>query len=152
MMSTTMKRFFKVGISRRDLGFTLLEVSIAVAIIAVVFVSLVSLFNASIGLSDYAKQLTRATFLAQKLMTEQELSGELGAGTGELIELEDEFKGFSYKVDVMETIFPMIQEVRLTVYFESVIKTHAVMLTSYIAPEIEEVIEEEPEAGEGGGE
>ncbi len=97
MMSITMKRHSKGNVKRRDKGFTLLEVAISIAIIAVVFVSLVSLFNASLSMTDYSKNLTRATFLAQRLMTELEMSGEFSLGEGQLTELEDDFKGFSYK-------------------------------------------------------
>jgi len=136
MMIILKRRHSSVPSARN--GFTLLEVSIAIAIISVVLVALTSLFNASIGISDYAKKATRATFLAQKIMTEMEMDGSITQGTSEIIQLEDDFAGYSYKMEVVESMFPLIQEVKLFVYFESVMKTHQLMLTSYVAsPEMD---------------
>ena len=117
-------------------GFTLLEVTIALAIISIVFVSLVSLFNTSIGLTDYSKKVAKATFLAQRLMTEVELSGDYDIASGDIVELEDENAGYSYNVKVNESFFPLVKEVHLTVYFESILNQHEVKLTTYVKFEL----------------
>lgn len=132
-MTGTMMRRVCYKKSSGNSGFTLLEVTISIAIIGIVFVALLSLFNASIGITDYAKKITRATFLAQKIMTEKELDGSISSGGGDLVELDGDFEGFSYKFDVVEAMFPMILEVNLTVYFQSVMKEHALKMTKYVA-------------------
>jgi prepilin-type N-terminal cleavage/methylation domain-containing protein len=145
-----MKRAIKNEKEVNKSGFTLLEVAISLAIISVVFVSLTTLFNTSIGITDYSKKLTAATFLAQKIMTEKELEKSFMLGESEETALEDDFKGYSYKIDVKETIFPLIQEANLTVYFNSVLKKHALNVTAYIT-DFEEATEEEEEEEESEG-
>jgi len=50
-------------------GFTLLEVLVAVAVLATALVSLLSLHGKNIQIVAYDQQLSRATLLAQDLMT-----------------------------------------------------------------------------------
>ncbi|HET6369555.1 MAG TPA: prepilin-type N-terminal cleavage/methylation domain-containing protein [Nitrospiria bacterium] len=69
-------------------GFTLLEVMIALAIIAISFVSLLALRNRDLLLSGYSRDIMEATLLARQKMTEVELAGfpdlgELGGDFGE---------------------------------------------------------------------
>lgn len=120
-------------IDYKSSGFTFLEIAIALAIISIAFVSLTTLFNTTMGLADYTDKMTIATFLAQKIMTEAELEEGFSLGEGELVELEDEYEGYSYKINVVETPLPFIQEVNLTVYYESILREHSLTVTSYIA-------------------
>lgn len=53
----------------RRAGFTLLEVLVAVAVIATALVSLLSLHGRNIGVVAYDLRLNRATLLAQDLIT-----------------------------------------------------------------------------------
>jgi general secretion pathway protein I len=50
-------------------GFTLLEVLVALSIIATALVSLLSLHARNIAIAGHDRNLVRATFLAQELMT-----------------------------------------------------------------------------------
>ncbi len=54
---------------RQSGGFTLLEVLVAVAVIATALVSLLSLHGRNIQIIAYDQRLNRATLLAQDLMT-----------------------------------------------------------------------------------
>lgn len=56
-------------VSRSPGGFTLLEVLVAVAIIATALVSLLSLHGRNVEIVAYDQRLNRATLLAQALMT-----------------------------------------------------------------------------------
>ena len=134
-------------------GFTLLEVTIALAIISVVFISLTSLFNATIGIVDYSKKVTVATLIAQKLMTEIELNGDYELGESEEVELEDEYEGYSYKTVMRETMFPLVQELNLIVNFSSVLKSHSLLVTSYVNVNVDEdlIDENEGESKDSGG-
>ncbi len=67
-------------------GFTLLEVMVAVAILAMVLVSLLGLKNRSTQDVMLSEHITTATLLAKRLMTETLVT----AGTGAVVHKEDE--------------------------------------------------------------
>lgn len=68
----------KVIINEKTGGFTLLEVLIAMAIIATALVSLLSLQSRSIKMMESAEMLEGARMLAEKVMSEGELKGVPG--------------------------------------------------------------------------
>ncbi len=131
-MTTIMNQRVRCDRIRWRRGFTFLEIAISLAIISVVFVSLITLFNTTIGLDDYTNKLTKATFLAQRIMTEKELGADFELGEGEEVVLEDEYEGYSYKINVRETLLPLIQEVTLTVFFSSLMREHTLRVTTYV--------------------
>ncbi len=127
-------------------GFTFLEVAISLAIIGIVFVSLIALFNTTLGMTDYSDRLTRATFLAQRLMTEMELADDFEPGESDITELEGDYAGYSYKTNVSDLdingmAIPLVQEVNLTVYFESVLKKHSYNVTTYVTSNPASILE-----------
>ncbi|MFC1855924.1 prepilin-type N-terminal cleavage/methylation domain-containing protein [Thermodesulfobacteriota bacterium] len=126
-------------------GFTLLEVAVALAIISIVFVSLTSLFNTSLGIDDYSKKLTKATLLAQRVMTEKEIANDFPPGESSVVTLEGDYEGYRYRTVVTDTMYPLVQEVNLIVTFESVIKEHSITLTSYVIMSVGDIL-----AGEEG--
>ena len=63
---------------RSERGFTLLEVLIAMAIIATALVALLSLQSRAIGMVDSAEMLQGARLLSERLMSEGELQGVPG--------------------------------------------------------------------------
>lgn len=58
--------------ARRDSGFTLLEVMVAMAILAVALTGLSLALARSVRASQHARLMTQATFLCRKLLVEQE--------------------------------------------------------------------------------
>ena len=132
-MNTMMKKATKYDKTSKRNGFTFLEIAIALSIISILFVSLIALFNTSIGLSDYTDKVTRATFLAQRIMTEMELENSYEQVSGEEIALEDDYEDYSYKVDMRDTLIPLVREVNLTVYFSSALKDHELKIITYVA-------------------
>jgi general secretion pathway protein I len=120
-------------------GFTLLEVMIAVAILAMVLVSLLGLKNRSTQNVMLSEHITTATLLAKRMMTETLVT----AGTGTVVQKEDEgefeeeeFKDYTWK----KTISPMqvegssgvkITEVRVAVLWKEGERPEQVELASY---------------------
>ena len=120
-------------------GFTLLEVMVAVAILAMVLVSLLGLKNRSTQDVMLSEHITTATLLARRVMTETLVT----AGTGAVVQKEDEgefeeeeFKYYTWK----KKISPMqleeaggvkIMEVRVAVLWKEGERPEQVELASY---------------------
>jgi general secretion pathway protein I len=60
-------------------GFTLLEVLVAMAVLAVALVSLLGLYNRSLTLTMRAQQLSTGMLLAQEMLTRTQLEGAAAA-------------------------------------------------------------------------
>lgn len=82
-------------------GFTLLEVMIAVAIIAMTFVSMLASQSQSLSIAAISRFETTAAMLAQEKLTELQLEefDELGSDSGSF---EDEFADYSWQTEVRE--------------------------------------------------
>jgi type II secretion system protein I len=82
-----------------DFGFTLLEVMVAVAIIAMALVAALGSQSQSVSLAGEAKFATTAAFLAQRKMAEFETMKpeDLGSGSGDF---GDDFPGYQWEADV----------------------------------------------------
>ncbi len=116
-------------------GFTLFEVMIAVAILAMVLVSLLGLNNRSTQNVMLSEHITTATLLAKRKMTEMLVT----AGTATVAEKEDEgefpeeqFKGYAWKITIgpweMEKT---VKEVRVAVLWKEGERQESVELVSY---------------------
>jgi general secretion pathway protein I len=81
-------------------GFTLLEVMIAIAILAISFTSLFGSQSHSLSLAAEAKFNSTASFLVQEKLAEYE-SGLTGFIDDEG-DFGDEFPGFKWKVEVLD--------------------------------------------------
>ncbi|MCI5130403.1 MAG: type II secretion system protein [Candidatus Electrothrix sp. EH2] len=86
---------------RLQTGFTLLEVMVAVAIIAMTFVSLLGSQSQSISIADISRFETNAAMLAREKLTELQLDGfdELSSGSGQFA---DEFADYTWQTEVRE--------------------------------------------------
>ncbi|MCI5150994.1 MAG: prepilin-type N-terminal cleavage/methylation domain-containing protein [Candidatus Electrothrix sp. MAN1_4] len=82
-------------------GFTLLEVMIAVAIVAITFVSLLGAQSQSISIAGISRFETNAAMLAREKLTELQLEGfdQLSSGSGQF---EDAFADYSWQAEARE--------------------------------------------------
>jgi general secretion pathway protein I len=112
-------------------GFTLLEVMLAVVIMAFVLVSLMGLQSRSVQDVMLAEHITTATLLAKRVMTEALLAGiQLPQETdGEFPEAE--FKGYTWKKAVSPTPIAQVMEVRVAVLWKEGAREEQVELVSY---------------------
>ena len=97
-------------------GFTLIEVIVALTIIAYAFVGLLGLHNRNIAMVADDQDLTRATLLARQFITEMELTEfpEIGVRRGEF----GNSPGFIWEADVQETELPAVRRVTLRVIWD----------------------------------
>lgn len=122
----------------RNAGFTLLEVMVAVAILAMVLVTLIGVKNKSMQDVMLADHITTATLLAKRELTElirnpssrlqKEQEGEFE---------EEEFKDFKWKKKLEIYTFPYngqnvsITELRVTVLWQEAGQEETVELVTY---------------------
>lgn len=115
-------------------GFSLLEVMIALAIVAIALVSLLGLSNRSILVQDKIQRLTRATLLAQQLMSEQELNVAKSRSNWESQEdvFPEPFADFRWQISYQDTLINQVKQVTVTVFWGSEEKNEQVQLVSFL--------------------
>lgn len=85
----------------RKRGFTLLEVTIALAILAAALTTLLAGLNAGVLFSDRDRDYTIATFLAQEVMSGLERNPEeVSSGYEDDGQFEDEFERYKWRIEV----------------------------------------------------
>jgi general secretion pathway protein I len=119
------------GVREKSKGFTLLEVMLAVAIMALVLVSLLGLQSRSSKDVELAGHITTATLLAKRVMTEALLSKPLLPLEKEGEFEDEEFADYSWKRVVSPTPVPQIMEVRVAVLWKEGDRREQVELVSY---------------------
>ncbi len=131
-------------ITSSETGFTLLEVLLAIALLAIALPVLLGLRNFDINLHDRARQITEATLLAQEKLLEAELAGTypIGETVGEFLtaplgapltaQALERPVGYQWKRIVSPTPFEMIREVRIKVSWRRGIREEALEISTYV--------------------
>jgi len=99
-------------------GFTLLEVLVAMAVLAVALVSLLGLYNRSLLLTIRAQRLSTATLLVQEMLTRTQLEGmnALRVTTGDFADLHPgQYPEFRWYRTVRPTALAGLWELRVGV-------------------------------------
>ncbi|MDX2493825.1 MAG: type II secretion system protein [Desulfuromusa sp.] len=115
-------------------GFSLLEVMIALAIVAIALVTLLGLSNRSILVQDKIQKVTSATLLAQQLMSEQELNIEKAGLNWEPQEdvFAEPFADFRWQVSYQDTLISQVKQVTIQVLWGEAEKNEQVKLVSFL--------------------
>ena len=82
-------------------GFTLLEVMVAVAIVAIALSAVYKLYSQAFSMNQSARFYTTATLLAETKLAELATvsTGDLGSDAGNF---EDDYSGYSWQITVTE--------------------------------------------------
>jgi len=127
-----------------ETGFTLLEVLLAIAVLAIALPVLLGLRNFDLNLHEQARQMTEATLLAQEKLLESELAGvyPIGETTGEFhtaplgapltAQAFERAVGYRWKRIVSPTPFEIIREVRIKVSWQRGIREEALEVSTYV--------------------
>jgi len=120
-------------VSRNDQGFTLLEVMIAIAIIATALVTLLKAQNQNLRALTESADLTTATLLAKQKLAEVEIGGfpDLAEEAGNFS--EGEFSKFRWRRTVAPTPFDRLREVTVQVFWEERKGVREVTLFLFVA-------------------
>lgn len=120
---------------RKTGGFTLLEVMIAMAILAIALVVVFQSQSQSISMASESRFLTTASLLAQSKMAEMEAAnpGELGSGSGDF---GDDYPGYSWRATVEGTQMDTIKKIDITVTNERMASnnTYTLILYRFVSP------------------
>lgn len=127
----TAKRRDCKGFIPHSKGFTLLEVMLAVAILALVIVSLMGLSSRSTQDVMLAEHITTATLLAKRVMTEALLVKPLLPLEKDGEFEEEEFGDYVWKMIVAPAPAPQVMEVRVAVLWKEGERDEKVELVSY---------------------
>ena len=102
---------------RRSKGFTLIEVLVALSIVAYALVGLIGLVNRNLTVVARDQDMTRATLLARKFVAHMEVVEkfpELGFSSGEF----EEYPGFYWEREVEELFIPEVRQVTVRIIFD----------------------------------
>ena len=125
-------------------GFTLLEVLLAIALLAIALPILLGLRNFDLDLHERARELTAATLLAQEKMLETELAGvyPIGETTGDFrtaplgamltVQASDRAVGYRWKRTVSPTPLNLIREVRIKVSWPRGATEESLEVSTYV--------------------
>ncbi len=128
----------------REDGFTLLEVLLAIALLAIALPVLLGLRNFDLDLHARAEELTAATLLAQEKLLEAELLTvfPIGEVTGDFQGLPlgvtssaipvERPKGYRWKRSIMPTPLQLIREVRVQVSWPRGATEETVEVSTYV--------------------
>lgn len=98
-------------------GFTLIEVLVALTIVAFAFVGLLGLHNRNLKMIGNDQDLTRATLLARQFITEMEVVEkwpDTGTSRGEFANAP----GFVWERDVEDTDLPTVRRIVLRIIWD----------------------------------
>ena len=125
-------------------GFTLLEVLLAIALLAIALPVLLGLRNFDLDLQDRASELTSATLLAQEKLLEVELSGQysigetvgdfptLPLGAQSTIQAVPRAVGYKWKRTIAPTPLEFVREIRIRVSWPRGEREEQVGVSTYV--------------------
>jgi general secretion pathway protein I len=111
-------------------GFTLLEVMLAMAILAIALVAVFQSQSQSISMTSHARFQTTASLLAQSKMAEVEAvnPGDVTSDSGNF---DDTFPDYSWQVNVADTEVENVKKIELTVTNEKMTVNNTYQLVLY---------------------
>ena len=104
----------QAGKPAKTSGFTLLEVMLAMAILAIALTAVFQSQSQSISMANSSRFSTTASLLAQSKMAEIEAMSfeEINSGSGDF---GDDFPDYSWNVDVSDTEIEYLKRIEVTV-------------------------------------
>ena len=125
-------------------GFTLLEVLLAIALLAIALPALLGLRNFDLDLQSRAAELTAATLLAQEKLLEIELAGQYSVGetVGEFsplplgsqtaLQAVPRAVGYRWKRTIAPTPLEFVREVRIKISWPRGEREESVEVSTYV--------------------
>lgn len=102
------------GHLKKDRGFTLLEVMVALFIFSVAVLALLATRNQAIKLNEVAQEQVVMTLLADRKMAEAVGAGFVPAGETSGF-FENHYKGYRWKEVISPSPFPVVRQIKVTI-------------------------------------
>ncbi len=116
-------------------GFTLLEVMIALVVLAISLTALLSLANRTILMQAEQQNITMGTQLAESRLTEYEVMHRLGQDDGNSSDagvFAKPFARYRWNLALKDTALPDVLQVTVTVFWGAKKDNDMVSLTSFV--------------------
>ncbi|MBW6512310.1 MAG: prepilin-type N-terminal cleavage/methylation domain-containing protein [Desulfuromonadaceae bacterium] len=116
-------------------GFTLLEVMIALAVIAIALVTLLGLANRSLAVNGRIQHMTHGTLLAQQKIAEIEAGVQHAADLAENADqgyFDEPFSSYRWEITTADTPLPAVRMVTVTVSWGEPERNETVAMTSFL--------------------
>ena len=114
-----------IGCQQTTSGFTLLEVMVAMAIMAIVLVSVYRMHSQTLTMNAAARFYTQAPMLAQSKLAQLEIDAS-GIVTGDSGDFGEKFPGYTWRISTDEVLSEALGEIAadlkridMTVFFNS---------------------------------
>jgi general secretion pathway protein I len=119
-------------IRHQSAGFTLLEIVVALAVLAVALIALLTLRNHDVALQVHTRHLVTATSLARAKL--DELSRVTGADQMQTSgDFGERYPGYAWSREVQPTLVPEWMEMKVTVSWPEGALPEQVVLVTYVA-------------------
>lgn len=116
-------------------GFTLMEIMVAMAILAIALVSVYRLHSQSISMATDSRFMTTAALLAQSKMVEMETVSLL-SNKSESGDFGPDYPQYTWRVDIGDTQLPQFKKIEVTVINKLFIRRGTYKLVLYRKPEL----------------
>lgn len=116
-------------------GFTLMEVMVAMAILAIALVSVFQLQSQSISMATDSRFLTTASLLAQSKMAEIETQSPLSNKT-ENGDFGPDYPQYAWQLMIGDTRLPQFKKIEVTVTNKLFLRRGTYTLTLYKRPDM----------------
>ncbi|OGP67028.1 MAG: type II secretion system protein GspI [Deltaproteobacteria bacterium RBG_19FT_COMBO_43_11] len=116
----------------KNAGFTLMEVLIAMAILAIALVGVFQLQSQSISMATDSRFMTTAALLAQSKMVEIE-SGIVSSSRAQDGDFGDDYPQYSWRLEVTDTQLPQFKKIEVTVRNKAFLRGGTYKLVLYKA-------------------
>ncbi|MRR15790.1 MAG: type II secretion system protein GspI [Deltaproteobacteria bacterium] len=113
-----------------DAGFTLLEVMVAMSILALALVAVFQLQSQSIAMSTSARFMTTASLLAQSKMADVEAGAALGNMSGKG-DFAPDFPEYQWTLQITDTKIPKLKRIEVNVFHSALAYGNAYQLVFY---------------------
>ena len=114
-MNVSVCKEIKMANKKKTSGFTLVEVLVAVAILAIALVAVFRLQSQSVSMATDARFTTSAALLAQSKMAEVE-SGKSFSGLNQEGKFGDDYPQYNWRVEVSDTKIAKFKKIEVTVF------------------------------------
>ncbi|KAF0158505.1 MAG: hypothetical protein FD159_1122 [Syntrophaceae bacterium] len=119
-----------LAMREKQTGFTLLEVMIAMAILAIALVAVFQLQSQSISMSSESRFMTTASLLAQSKMADIEAGKSLG-NLSQKGDFAPDHPEYAWTIQVTDTQIAKLKRIEVNVFHQALIRGGAYQLVFY---------------------